>query len=218
MLETTSYLHFYIWEKSAQVRWRTYSWVFNSGVHYRDTYFQVSKKTSDVSNKCLLDAHVIEQKAHIEHSLYRSEVKFPIEHWPIIRWWRKTNKRKKSSSASLRHIHTHYFVEWYPLENSTGKKKVKSLITISSSENRCIFCFLNTWCSIIYLILMCYWYESQSVEYSGEKYSYVFTSKQYSTNYMSTNKHSNEEEGTCQCDDGFSNRLIGKIGCLSKKY
>jgi len=36
---------------------------------------------------------------------------------------------------------------------------------------------------------------------------------------MSTNKHSNEEEeGTCQCDDGFSNRLIGKIAiaCQNK--
>jgi hypothetical protein len=35
-----------------------------------------------------------------------------------------TEEREKSSSSGSYDIHTHYFVEWVPLENSTGKKIV----------------------------------------------------------------------------------------------
>ncbi len=112
-----------------------------------------------------------------------------------MRWWRKGKKKKKKIIIIWlpRHTHTHYFVEWYALENSLGKK----IANYKFEEKRFVFSSSSKYLMVYYLShshVLVIWV--QSVEYlvwTGEKYSYVFTylsNKQHSTtNYMSTNKH-----------------------------
>lgn len=132
------------------MRWRTFSsWVVDVGIHYRDTYFQVSEDIWRKQQLFVRRARVIEQKAHIEqraslsngseisdrtranhphHQMLmtedrRASQKLTKGRKKIIIWLPPTSTRTILSSGSH-------------LKNSTGNEREtdKSLITIPNED------------------------------------------------------------------------------------